>query len=139
MEDLRLQLKKAFTHAKVYYVESNILLVKATSQYIPIDNFKEVFKYAGALVKELPIKRFIFDKRELRVFHQPSMEWYFTEWKTKMMEEGLYIHRKVLPDDVVFRESVKIGRKNILRKYPSGKFRELDIAYAEDLERAIRN
>ena len=71
------------------------------------------------------------------VFHQPSMEWYFVEWKEKMYNHGLKTHRKILPKDAVFRQSVKIGRDKINREYPQGKFHKMDIQYFETLDEAI--
>lgn len=129
--------KKEFNSALVHHVAPDSLLVKATAEYIPIDEFKEIFNFAGKLVEELKIKRLVFDKRAMRIFDQPSMEWYFTEWKAKMADLGLTKHRKILPDDFAFRESVKVGRKNIARKHPQGKFHDLDIQYASSLEEAL--
>lgn len=137
MSDLDAQAK--FLHAEVQYIQPESVLVKATAEYIPIDEFKEVFDYAGNLVERLPIKRLIFDKRSLRIFDQPSMEWYFVEWKSKMAELGLTIHRKILPDDFTFRESVKVGRRNIARKFPEARYRDLDIGYSSSLEEALQS
>jgi len=130
-------IKKVFNHAEVQHLEPDSLVVRATAEYIPTAEFKEVFDFAGKLVKHLQVKRMIFDKRAMRVFDQPSMEWYFTDWKADMAELGMSVHRKILPEDFAFRESVKVGRKNIAVKYPSGKFHELDIQYAESLEEAL--
>jgi hypothetical protein len=65
------------------------------------------------------------------------MEWYFVEWKDMMFELGLTKHIKILPNDEVFRQSVKIGRKKINELYPNGKFHQLSILYAESLEEAL--
>lgn len=130
-------LEKEFECASVQYFEPDALVVRATAEYIPSNEFKAVFDYAGKLVEQYRIKRLIFDKRELRVFDQPSMEWYFTEWKTQMSNLGLKVHRKILPEDFAFRESVKVGHKSISQNHPQGKFHELDIQYADSLEEAF--
>ncbi|UII22617.1 hypothetical protein [Fulvivirga ligni] len=114
-----------------------ILLVTATDRYIPVEDFKLLFKQVGETVKSEAIEKLIFDKRKLTVFHQPSMEWYFTSWKESMIQEGLTKHRKLLPNDQVFVESVKIGREQIYNKFPEGRFRELDIQYTDDIQKAI--
>ena len=131
--------KKRLRHAVVSIVEDSpeTAVVQATSNYIPIEQFKEIFNFIGKLVAQEGIKKLVFDKRELTVFHQPSMEWYFVEWKEQMFDKGLKIHRKILPDDPVFRQSVKIGREKISKIYPKGKFHTMDIAYSESLEDAI--
>lgn len=128
-------------HVTVYTVKSSphIAVVEATSSYIPIKQFQETFQAVGELVTKQKITKLIFDKRKLSVFHQPSMEWYFVTWKEKMFQNGLSIHRKLWPADDVFRESVKIGRAKINREFPNGKFHDMDIAYAENLEDAIIN
>lgn len=132
---------KSFKHAVVKTVESNpkIAIVEATSTYIPIEQFKEIFNFIGKMVQNQGISKLIFDKRKLTVFHQPSMEWYFVEWKEQMFEFGLSVHRKILPQDEVFRQSVKIGREKIRNTYPNGKYTLMDIQYAESIDEAISN
>ena len=65
------------------------------------------------------------------------MEWYFSEWKDKVYELGLTIHRKILPDNKVFIQSVVIGKENIVKKFPLGKFLKMDIQYSTSIEEAI--
>jgi len=134
----QLQLSKTFNHAKVYsVVGTKILVIEAIKEYIPIEEFKEIFHYVGEIVKVGEVEKLIFDKRALRIFHQPSMEWYFIEWKEEMWQYGLRTHRKLLPEDNIFRESVKIGREKIFREHPRLKAREMDIQYREELAEAI--
>lgn len=131
---------KTLRHGRVCAIAEapDTLLVEATSAYIPIGEFKILFDSIGELVKERKTTCLIFDKRKLSIFHQPSMEWYFVEWKEEMYSHGLIRHRKILPDDRIFRESVKIGREKIYNKYPQGKFHLLDIQYAESIEEALQ-
>lgn len=131
--------KKRFRHTLICGVQHapHIIIVEAISTYIPIEHFKETFNYIGELVPKEKVTKLIFDKRKLSVFHQPSMEWYFTEWKEQMFSLGLTTHRKILPQDEVFRQSVKIGREKINSQFPNGKFKLMDIAYSESIEQAI--
>jgi len=127
-------------HAKISFVKGKaIAVVEAKSTYIPIEEFKNIFNEIGNLVESKNIKKLIFDKRKLTVFHQPSMEWYFTEWKEDMWHKGLKIHRKILPDNKVFQQSVKIGREKIKEENPNLKFNEMDIQYKKDIQDAIDN
>lgn len=112
-------------------------IVTAKTSYIPIDEFKKIFYAIGELVKSEKITKLVFDKRNLTVFHQPSMEWYFTEWKEEMFDHGLKIHRKILPQNEVFHQSVMIGREKINKNFPNGKFHQMDIGYADSLQEAI--
>jgi hypothetical protein len=136
-----LEEKKRFRHATVYIVKDapTTAVVEATTNYIPIDQFKEIFEYVAELTKTEHLTKLIFDKRKLTVFHQPSMEWYFVEWKEEMAGLGMTKHRKILPSDDVFKQSVRIGREKLSKQYPKGKFHELDIQYANSLEEAILN
>lgn len=133
--------KRKFKHADVYVFKDHrkVGLVRATTTYIPLDQFKEIFTYIGELTAMEKITKLIFDKSTLSVFHQPSMEWYFVEWKEKMFDLGLKTHRKILPADEVFRQSVKIGREKISKNHPKGKYTLMDIKYSESLEDAIAN
>jgi hypothetical protein len=133
------QKRKDFKHAAISLVQAPqaTLLVTATSTYIPIDQFKSIFNEITLWVEQYKVKKLIFDKRQLTVFHQPSMEWYFVDWKEKMYDAGLTRHVKILPEDEVFRQSVKIGRNKINEAFPNGKFHKMEILYAESLEEAI--
>lgn len=140
-EKQELTIARTFKHALIKTVERNpeVVVVEATASYIPIEQFKEIFGAIGELVKAKKITKLVFDKRKLTVFHQPSMEWYFVEWKEQMFEHGLKIHRKILPQDEVFRQSVKIGREKIKANHPLGKYQQMDIQYADTLDEAILN
>lgn len=130
-----------FRHAVCYLAvdHPDTLVVQATAGYIPKTQFQEIFIGVGKLVAQLSIKKLVFDKRMLTVFHQPSMEWYFVVWKEQMFHHGLRVHRKLLPDDLAFRESVAMGRERIMRMFPTGKHHEMDIKYSETLEDAVEN
>jgi hypothetical protein len=131
--------EKEFKHASIFLLpqQPGTAVVEATANYIPLEQFKEIFNFIGGLTSSKKIKKLIFDKRKLSVFHQPSMEWYFVEWKEKMFDAGLKTHRKILPKDDVFRQSVRIGRDKINKAYPDRKFNQMDIQYAETIEEAI--
>jgi hypothetical protein len=132
-------MEKEFKHSNIYLLTQypGVALVEATANYIPLEQFKEIFNFIGELASREKLTKLIFDKRKLSVFHQPSMEWYFVEWKEKMFDDGLKTHRKILPKDDVFRQSVRIGRDKINKMYPSKKFNQMDIQYAESIEEAL--
>ena len=81
---------KEFKHASVFISEEvpGTAIVEATANYIPLERFKEIFEFIGEIAVEYALTKLVFDKRKLSVFHQPSMEWYFVEWKEKMFEGG---------------------------------------------------
>lgn len=133
------ELVKVLRHASVSIIQGQepTLVVTATSEYIPIEQFKEIFTFAGKQIVALGIRKVIFDKRQLAVFHQPSMVWYFVDWKEQMFAHGLKRHVKLLPNDLSFRESVKIARSKINQDFPRGKFHDMEVLYAESLEEAV--
>lgn len=136
----RLELLEEFKHCDLYLVENKaVLIIKATDTYIPIEEFKQAFEKATSLVKDRQIKKVIFDKRRMRVFHQPSMEWYYKDWKEGLLGLGMSTHRKLLPDDEVFKKSVELGKAKINEKYPELRMSEMDIQYFDDLQEAIDN
>jgi hypothetical protein len=83
------------------------------------------------------ISKMIFDKSNLTVFHQASMEWYHIVWKPKMFKKGLKSYRKILPKDPLFRECVRIGREKIRRNNPAFDFNAYDIQYCASVEEAF--
>ena len=124
--------------ARVYYLEEQKIAVsEMKAEYVPIEHFKETFHHVGELVRGGYNSKFIFDKRALRAFHQPSMEWYYVEWKRDMLAHGLRVHRKILPDEPWFKKSVMIAKDQIHRQYPDNVIDQLDIQYCDTLEQAI--
>ncbi len=108
-----------------------------TADYVPIGKFKQIFEMLSDEIKEGEYTKFVFDKSNLRTFHQPSMKWYFTEWKTEVINYGLTKHYKVLPKLEYFRKSVEAARKPLLAKYPKELLAKLKIEYFETVEEAV--
>jgi hypothetical protein len=120
-----------------YIAEKGILICSSTSTFISDIDFKHIFSEIGEMVKHHNVRKLIFDKRSLKVFDQPSMEWYHVIWKKEMLLYGLKSYRKILPDDILFTKSVEIGRAKILAKYPEFSFEKYDIQYCNSIEEAI--
>lgn len=114
-----------------------IVIVRARTDYIPHENFQLVFDRISALYEGKLLNKVIFDKRSLTVFNRQSMEWYFTVWKEKMYDAGLQIHRKILPDDEIFIQSVRIARRKLDIDYPDARYHLMDIRYSGSLVEAI--
>lgn len=109
----------------------------ATSEYIPIEPFKEAFNKALSVAENKQWKHFIFDKRKLNVFHQPSMEWYYTQWKKELLTLGLDTHFKILPQEKWFKTSVDAGLKEIKEKNPDFNFEAFEVRYVDTIEEAL--
>lgn len=124
--------------AKVYASpEKGIVICELLSDYVPIDNFKSIFLRISDIIKRGGYTKFIFDKRALRAFHQPSMEWYFLHWKNEMLEYGVSQHRKILPAEKWFEKMVMIAKEQILKNNPDNIIEKLDIRYCDSIEEAI--
>lgn len=109
----------------------------ANEEYIPIDNFKEVFLTATEYIEKHKIKYFLFDKQKLRTFHQPSMEWYFAIWKQTVKKKGLTNHYKILPLLDWFEKAVEAGKYEILKKYSPDILNGISVKYIGTIEEAI--
>lgn len=124
--------------AKIEWMpETNTLIVSTKKTFINRADFEELFSAVENCAKTRSISKLIFDKSSLRVFDQPSMVWYHIEWKPKMLAYGLKAYRKILPQDTIFRTSVKIGKERILRDYPSWDPKRFDIQYFDSVEEAL--
>lgn len=122
------------------YKKDHSLICVCKSPYIPIEAFKEIFRKIEAVFEaDETLSNFIFDKRSLRSFHQPSMEWYFVNWKLSMLQKfGLERHYKILPDETWFKKCVEAGKHQIFEKYGKAKFDPLHIEYIESIEEGLR-
>ncbi|SFO42790.1 hypothetical protein SAMN04488519_106266 [Algoriphagus ornithinivorans] len=118
--------------------DKGIVICELLADYIPIEDFKETFNQIGEIVKAGKYEKFIFDKRSLRAFHQPTMEWYFIHWKKDMLAYGVKTHRKILPDEKWFEKMVQIAKNQILETYPDNIIDQLDIKYCDTIEEAIK-
>lgn len=124
--------------ASVYTSQGHkIIICRLNRDYVPIEEFKNVFQQIAEIVKTGNYEKFIFDKRALRAFHQPTMEWYFIHWKKEMLKHGVKTHRKILPAEKWFEKMVQIAKAQILESYPDNIIDQLDIQYCQSIEEAI--
>lgn len=125
-------------HAHIYYYpQQQILLLKLVSTYVPLEHFKNALQIVKDLAGQEIISKMVLDKSALRIFHQPSMEWYHVIWKEEMLSKGLRVYRKILPDDPLFETSVNIGREKIIKENPGFDLSKFDIVYCKSLEEAF--
>jgi hypothetical protein len=54
-----------------------------------------------------------------------------------MLHKNFRTYRKILPEDPLFEESVKIGKEKIIRENPSFDLSQYDILYCKSLKEAI--
>lgn len=124
--------------AVLYHPEKKTIVCELRSDYVPIEHFKETFHKITELAISGEFSKFIFDKRALRTFHQPSMEWYFITWKTEMLTYGVKKHRKILPPMPWFKKAVEIEREQLLARFPADILSQLDIRYCATIEEALK-
>ena len=125
--------------ADIFYDSaSSTALVITKVNFIPMEAFKDVFTKVSDLVGEEKTRRVIFDKRSLTIFHQPSMEWYYLDWKRQMFEEfQLSRHDKILPKDELFQQSVEQARERIYQAHPNHSIQAIKATYFNNLQEAI--
>jgi hypothetical protein len=120
--------------------DQKILICELLKEYVPIEQFIGVFSEMVPIILQHQIKKFIFDKQNLRVFHQPSMEWYFLYWKKEILEMGLSVHRKILPQNQpAFNLAVQAGLAKIKREHKDTIIHLLDIKYSPTVKDAIEH
>ena len=120
--------------------EKKTLICELTKGYVNIENFQEIFNEMTTVIDNYAIKKFVFDKQNLKVFHQPSMEWYFVHWKKEIYEKGLTVHRKILPQtEMAFNLAVEAGREKIKREFKDTVIHLLDIQYKTSIIDAIES
>jgi hypothetical protein len=135
----KLQKFSELKHAEVLFDQATkSAIVRSKLNFIPFKNFQEIFGQVEELLKKHAVKKLIFDKTSLNVFDQPSMEWYYLDWKVRMMKNhGLKDHRKILPNDSFFKKSVDIGRGKILNSHPDHAIQQVNIRYYNSLQEAL--
>lgn len=138
LEALGYDLQHDSRFAVVFTTSSHIACVLKAS-YVPIDQFKKVFDHMLEIAQVGGFQKFIFDKRALTTFHQPTMEWYFLEWKRDMLKLGVTKHRKILPDLNWFKQAVAIARNPLLKQFTPEELSQLDIKYCESLKEAHKS
>jgi hypothetical protein len=138
LENFEYKVVLSESYAQVYTIdEKRTIICEICTDYVPIVDFKRIFLEMTALIKEGDFDKFIFDKRSLRAFHQPSMEWYYLEWKKSILAYGVTKHRKILPDEVWFEKMVFVAKDQILKANPNNIIDQLDIKYCKSIEEAI--
>jgi hypothetical protein len=137
IQDFELAFEERYARVLVN-TEKGIVICELLADYIPIEDFKETFLQIGKIIEAGDFEKFIFDKRSLRAFHQPTMEWYFIHWKRDMLAFGLKTHRKILPTEKWFEKMVQIAKQQILENYPDNIIDQLDIQYCNTIEEAIK-
>jgi hypothetical protein len=143
-EDVRI-LEDRFTErysdnfGKIYTCnDSNIIICELLLPYTPMDKFMALLQRKALIIQAYGCEKFIFDKRAIRGFHQPTMEWYYLEWKVEMYHKfGLAVHRKLFCQEEWFLKCIEAGRAEIKRKDPGSIVHTLDIKVSRDLQEAV--
>lgn len=120
--------------------DANTLICELLMPYTPIEQFMGILQKKAQIIQNYGCDKFIFDKRAIRGFHQPSMEWYYLEWKVEMYHKfGLAVHRKLFCNEEWFLKCIEAGRAEIKRKDPGSIVHTLDIKVCKDLEEAVNS
>lgn len=120
-----------------YSQELSLAICKAETEYIPIGEFKKIFLFVFKFTETSKIHYFVFDKTNLRTFHQPSMEWYFAIWKPILKARGLINHYKILPAIDWFAKAVEAGKQEIFKKYGKDILDGINVSYINAVEELI--
>jgi hypothetical protein len=132
---------KILVDTPVYYASyieiAKTIVCGIKNSYIRKDDFEKLFNLVAEESKIHGVEKIIFDKRQMKVFDQPSMVWYHLTIKENLFKSiGLKKYRKLLPTDELFRMSVEIGKTKIAREYDFD-FTKFDIQYCETIDEAF--
>jgi hypothetical protein len=120
-----------------YVAEKKTLFCVIKQAYIRKEDFENLFNLMGDEAKREGAEKIIFDKRNMKVFDQPSMTWYHIVFKEDLLATiALKKYRKLLPPDELFKMSVEIGKGKIAREHHFD-FSKYDIQYCETIEEAF--
>lgn len=127
-------------HADIlYHAPLQTMICAAKTEYIPMESFRELFEAAIEHASVCPTRHFIFDKRTLSTFHQPSMEWYFTQWKPAASRKGIVSHYKILPHLDWFAKSVEAGKEAIYGQHGNAFLKGISIHYKQSVPEALEH
>ncbi len=131
----------ADTYAKIFTAnDANTIICELLLPYTPIDKFMGVLQKKAQLIQAYGCDKFVFDKRAIKGFHQPTMEWYYLEWKVEMYHKyGLSVHRKLFSNEDWFLKCIEAGRAEIKRKDPGSIVHTFDIKVCQTLEEAVNS
>jgi hypothetical protein len=122
-----------------YLPTQQAIFCEVKKGFIRREDFENLFHQVGKAAKLKYPERIIFDKSKMRVFDQPSMTWYHTVWKADLLATIRFKkYRKILPDDVLFKTSVDIGRQRIAKEHHFD-FEKYDIQYCHTIEEALNS
>lgn len=118
--------------------DSNTIICELLQAYIPIDDFMSLLKQQMTIIDMYGCDKFIFDKRAIKGFHQPSMEWYYLTWKVEAYKKyGLSKHRKLFSSEPWFLKCIEAGRAQIKQKDPGSIVHTFDIQVCDSLQEAV--
>ena len=136
LENPKVLIDNATSYA-AYIDEHKTIFCVIKNSYIRKDDFEKLFNIMGEEAKIQGAEKIIFDKRNMKVFDQPSMTWYHIVFKEDLLASiGLKKYRKLLPQDNLFRMSVEIGKGRIAREHDFD-YEKYDIQYCESIEEAF--
>ena len=134
LENFVLLSKISCEHLRVFVSRADrTMIAEVMSSYVPTETFISVFNRMSEYIGNNDIEKFIFDKRSLNAFNQPTMEWYYIEWKEEVYGFGVKKHRKLLPPQKWFKKCVEAGKDEIRASYPDSVVHTLDISYHDSI------
>lgn len=127
-------------YGKVYLLpDQKILICELSKEYVPLNNFREIFKATTPFIEKFQVEKVILDKQNLRIVDKLSMEWYYLVWKQQIYERGVIKHRKILPKNLPeFEKEVSLLHNKLLADYKDSMLNKLDIQYKNTIIEAIQ-
>ena len=125
-------------HLRIEYTPpEQTLLLTATRDFIPEDEFHEMLHSLESFVRLHRTRKLIFDQRQLRHFHPRSHAWFVYHWAPRMVRFHLTCYCFVLPSRPAFRLEAARCEERLREEYPSNLLRDCRMHRCQSLLEAV--
>ncbi|OJJ20136.1 hypothetical protein BKI52_16830 [marine bacterium AO1-C] len=123
----------------VFYVGSKQALICQVNADINLKKFKETLIQLVPVTQKLKICQLVVDRRNMFTIHFPSLEWFYAIWLPQMIKSGVRRLHIVLPENELFRFSLRIGKQRILKEHPQLLHQDLPPNFYKNLKEVFQN
>lgn len=123
----------------VLYINTKYTLICQITADINLLKFKEELLHLLQIVQKLKVRQLVIDRRNMFTLHFPSLEWFYSVWLPHMIKLGVRTLHIILPENELFRFSLKLGKDKILKKNPELSHQSFSPHFHKTLQEALQN
>ncbi|HAS45859.1 MAG TPA: hypothetical protein DCS93_35585 [Microscillaceae bacterium] len=137
--DYDYQIILASQEVNVLHIASKQALVCQINADINLKKFKEALLQLIPIVQKFRIRQLIVDRRNMFTIHFPSLEWFYSIWLPQMIKSGVRKFHIVLPENDLFKFSLRIGKQKIMKENPQLLHENLPPHFYKNLQEVFQN